>query len=307
MELQHLRYYVDIARLESVSRAAERNHVAQPAMSRVVALLEREFGVALFDRVGRNIRLNACGKILLKAAEQSLSILDSVQEEIDYYNGHMTGEVKVCLQAPLREFSALCQSFREIYPLVELDVQKPSIDECTQLSPEYDLFIYMGPAMHNGDYQTGELLKEEVVALVSKKNPLAQRDEISLRDLAQQEFVMPQVYMLQKLVIADCYQAGFVPQKIGVANHPSGQQMLIDTLPERRAVVAFKAFTDVWSDDYKMLPITEPDCGVAVNLAWSRANPLRPSAEAFRDYTLRFFQEKNMPPEALARQERTGS
>ena len=83
MELQHLRYFRDIARLESISRAAEVNHIAQPAMSRVVSVLEKEFGVALFDRVGRNIRLNACGGILLKAAEQSLSILDSVQEEID--------------------------------------------------------------------------------------------------------------------------------------------------------------------------------------------------------------------------------
>ena len=75
MELQHLRYFRDIARLESISRAAELNHIAQPAMSRVVSLLEKEFGVALFDRVGRNIRLNTCGRILLGAAEQSLSVL----------------------------------------------------------------------------------------------------------------------------------------------------------------------------------------------------------------------------------------
>ena len=48
MELQHLRYFIDIARLESVSRAAEQNHVAQPAMSRIIAVLEKEFGAPLF-------------------------------------------------------------------------------------------------------------------------------------------------------------------------------------------------------------------------------------------------------------------
>ena len=291
MELQHLRYFLDIARLESVSRAAEQNHVAQPAMSRVISILEKEFGVALFDRVGRNIRLNACGRILLNAAEQSLSLLDGVQEEIDFHNGHMTGKVRVCLQAPLREFGGMCHLFQEIYPLVELRIEKPSLDESVQLSPEYDLFIYMGPAIHNGSYQTRRLLTEDVIALVSRRNPLAIKAQISLRDLAQQEFIMPQVSMLKELVISSCYQAGFVPQNISIANHPSGQQMLIDTLPERRAVVALKSFTDVWSDDYKMLPIEDPACGVAVSIAWSQTTPLRPSAEAFRDYALHFYLE----------------
>lgn len=291
MELQHLRYFIDIARLESVSKAAEQNHVAQPAMSRVISLLEKEFGVALFDRVGRNIRLNSCGQVLLRAAEQSLSILDSIQEEIDYHNGHMTGKVKVCLQAPLRAFGEMCRAFREIYPLVELDVQKPSIDNYVELNPEYDLFVYMGPATHKGNYSVQPLLTEEVIALVRKENPLFEKEQIALQELAQQEFVMPQVYTLKELVISNCYQCGFVPQKINIANHPAGQQMLIDTLPERRAVVAFKTFTDAWSDDYKMLPITEPNCGIPVSIAWSKTSPLRPSAEAFRDYAIHFYHE----------------
>ena len=292
MELQHLRYFIDIARLESVSRAAEQNHVAQPAMSRIIAVLEKEFGAPLFDRVGRNIRLNACGRILLKAAEQSISLLDGVQEEIDFYNGHMTGKVRVCLQAPLRQFGRMCHMFREIYPQVDLDIEKPSLDEGTQLSPEYDLFLYMGPAIHNGSYQAQRLLTEDVIALVSRRNPLAEKEQISLQDLAQQEFIMPQVYMLKELVLSACYQAGFVPQKISIANHPSGQQMLVDTLPERRAVVALKSFPDVWSGEYKMLPIAEPDCSVAVSIAWSQTTPLRPSAEAFRDYALHFYAEQ---------------
>lgn len=292
MELRQLRYFVSIARLESISKAAKQNHVAQPAMSRVVSSLEKEFGAALFDRVGRNIRLNACGKVLLDAAERSLSILDSVQEEINYYNGHMTGKVKLCLQAPLRSFGEMCRTFREIYPLVELEVEKPSTDHAIALSPEYDLFIYVGPATHKGHYTTETLLTQEVIALVHKENPLSAKNHVALRDLAQQEFVMPQVYPLEELITANCYNAGFIPQKIHIANHPTGQQMLIDTQPKHRAVVAFRAFTDVWSNDYKMLSIIEPDCGIPVSLAWSKGSSLRPSVEAFRDYMIHFYSEQ---------------
>lgn len=292
MELRQLRYFVSIARLESISKAAEQNHVAQPAMSRVVSSLEKEFGAALFDRIGRNIKLNACGQVLLDAAERSLSILDSVQEEINFYNGHMTGKVKLCLQAPLRSFGEMCKTFREIYPLVELDVEKPSVDNSIILSPEYDLFIYVGPATHKGHYATQTLLTQEVISLVHKDNPLSQKDVITLQDLAQQEFVMPQVYPLEDLIVADCYSVGFIPQKIHVANHPTGQQMLIDTQPKHRAVVAFRAFTDLWSDNYKILPISEPDCGIPINLAWSKGSSLRPSVEALRDYIIHFYAEQ---------------
>lgn len=292
MELQQLRYFIDIARLESTSKAAEKNHVAQPAMSRVISALEKEFGAALFDRVGRNIKLNSCGQVLLDAAERSLGILGSVQEEINYYTGQMTGKVRVCLQAPLRSFGELCQSFQEIYPLVELEVEKPSVDTGTLLNPEYDLFVYVGPATHKGHYSVHTLLTQEVIALVHKENHLFDLDTLTLEDLAQQEFVMPQVYPLKEMVVAHCYNSGFVPQKIHMANHPTGQQMLIDTQPKHRAVVAFRAFTDTWSDNYKMLPIIRPDCGIPVNLAWSKGSALRPSVEAFRDYMIHFYSEQ---------------
>ena len=292
MELQHLRYFVDIARLESISKAAEQNHVAQPALSRVVSLLEKEFGAALFDRVGRNIRLNACGQVLLDAAERSLTILDSVQEEINYYNGHMTGKVRICLQAPLRSFGEMCRAFREIYPLVELEVEKPSVDTSVALSPEYNLFIYVGPATHKGHYCTHTLLTQEVIVLVHKDNPLAQKDTICLQDLAQTEFIMPQVYPREEMMVANCYNAGFVPQKIHVGNHPTGQRMLIDTQPLHRAVVAFRAFTEAWNDDYKILSLSDPNCGIPLNLAWSKGSALRPSVEAFRDYMIHFYGEQ---------------
>lgn len=71
MKLQHLRYFIDIAEHESITRAAEINHMVQPAMSRVLSVLEEEFGTKLFHRVGRNIRLTGSGRILLEAAKES--------------------------------------------------------------------------------------------------------------------------------------------------------------------------------------------------------------------------------------------
>lgn len=291
MELQHLRYFRDIANLESVSRAAELNHIAQPAMSRVVSVLENEFGVTLFDRVGRNIRLNTYGRILLKAVEQSLTILDSVQEEINFYNGQITGGVKVCIQAPVYLFGELCEAFQNIYPLVDLDVQNPPAGEAMLLSPQYDLFLYMGPVKYDGRYSTHCLLKQELVALMKPENPLSGQDGITFQDLANQELVVPRFEAVRDIIYAYCYQAGFVPKVAGEVSLTSGQKMLLDTQPDRRAAVLLREVDGNWGGNYCAIPFVNPPRGVDISLAWSCSAPLRPSVEAFRDFVLHYYVE----------------
>jgi DNA-binding transcriptional LysR family regulator len=78
VELRHLRYFVSVAEVASVSKAALRVHVSQPALSRQIHDLERELGVRLFDRVGRGIRLTAEGEDLLARARDVLTRADSL-------------------------------------------------------------------------------------------------------------------------------------------------------------------------------------------------------------------------------------
>ena len=293
MNLLHLRYFLDVARMESISRAAELNHIAQPAMSRAVSLLEKKFGVPLFDRVGRNIRLNTCGKILMDSVEQSIAILDSVQDKINFARGQVTGKVTVMLQAPARHFGELCASFRKIYPLVELDIQKPLQQSQTHLGSDADLYVYMGPASFEGNYESKPLLTQDLVVVVKKENPLFCKEWINISELAQQELILPQFMPIRNIIHSYCNVAGFIPKEIGSATHPEGQRVLIDTFPQKRAIVGQKDMETSWGEKYKVIPICDSFCKVDINLAWSLSNELRPSTEAFRDYALHFYLEED--------------
>jgi len=70
MEFHQLRYFVAAAEDLSISRAAERLHVTQPALSRQIAALEEELGVALFDRIRKRIHLTDAGRFFLPKARQ---------------------------------------------------------------------------------------------------------------------------------------------------------------------------------------------------------------------------------------------
>lgn len=77
MNIYHLRYFVTLAHLEHYTKASIQLNTTQPNLSYAISSLEKELGISLFEKDGRNIVLTKCGKEFLEDVEHSLSILDS--------------------------------------------------------------------------------------------------------------------------------------------------------------------------------------------------------------------------------------
>jgi transcriptional regulator, LysR family len=82
MNLLQLKYFLTVARCEHMTRAAEELHIAQPSLSKVISKLEEELGVLLFERVGRQIKLNHFGKAFLNRVERVFLELDNGKREL---------------------------------------------------------------------------------------------------------------------------------------------------------------------------------------------------------------------------------
>ena len=95
MELRHLRYFVSVAEAASVSKAALRVNISQPALSRQIRDLETELGVRLFDRIGRRIQLTAEGEDLLRRSREVLAQAASLVERAKTLVGGITGVLRV--------------------------------------------------------------------------------------------------------------------------------------------------------------------------------------------------------------------
>jgi DNA-binding transcriptional LysR family regulator len=129
VELRHLSVFVAVAQERSFSRAAEKLHVAQSAVSATVRNLEREWGVTLFERTTHRVELSAAGRALLPEARSALRAADAVEHAVDEVRGGLRGTIRVgIMQATPRpgglSVAAAISAFRARYPRVTVEVQQ---------------------------------------------------------------------------------------------------------------------------------------------------------------------------------------
>ena len=124
MELRILRYFLEIAREENMSRAAERLHVSQPTLSKQIKDLEAELGKKLFRRGSTSVRLTDEGMLLRKRAEDILDMVDKTADEFKSLGEITGGDVYIgCAESyQIRYLADMIKSFREQYPLLKYHI-----------------------------------------------------------------------------------------------------------------------------------------------------------------------------------------
>lgn len=129
MELRHLTVFVAVAQERSFSRAAEKLHLAQSAVSATVRNLEREWGVTLFERTTHRVELSAAGRAMLPEARSALRAAEAVRHAVDEVRDGLRGTIRVgIMQAMPRpgglSVAAAISAFRARYPGVTVEVEQ---------------------------------------------------------------------------------------------------------------------------------------------------------------------------------------
>jgi DNA-binding transcriptional LysR family regulator len=122
MDLRHLRTFVTVADLGTVSRAALRLHIAQPALSRQIIALEEELGVALFDRVAGRLTLSGAGERLLDNCRGLLNYARELGEQAQQLRRSDAGMLKVAASPHFIEgvFPDFLRRYAKLFPEVEV-------------------------------------------------------------------------------------------------------------------------------------------------------------------------------------------
>lgn len=217
MELRQITYFIEVAKREHMTEAAEALHVAQSAVSRQIDNLEKSLGVDLFIREGRSIRLTPIGKVFLEQMERAMKVINDAKQVIEEYTDPERGTVHIGFPSTLASYMmpTAISAFRKEYPDVHFDLHQQSYVDLKKsvVKGEVNIALIAPVPQTKDKIKSTILFSENIVALLPLNHPLARHDFIYLSDLRDEAFILFQEpSMLRDIVVRHCKQQGFEPK-----------------------------------------------------------------------------------------------
>lgn len=187
MELRVLRYFLAVAKEESITAASETLHVTQPTLSRQLMELEEEFGKKMFIRGNRKITLTDEGILLRKRAEEIVELVEKTETEITASDEIINGDIYIGggETDAMRIIAHIVKKLQEKYPQVKYHLFSGNADDVTERLDRglLDFGVVIEPA----NIQKYDYLKLPATdtwgVLMRKDSPLAQNTVIKPKDL----------------------------------------------------------------------------------------------------------------------------
>ncbi|CAM4510465.1 DNA-binding transcriptional LysR family regulator [Paenibacillus endophyticus] len=192
MELTQLEYFLEVARMEHLTKAAEVLSITQPALSHSISKLEAELGVPLFERKGRNLKINRYGVMFSKHVERILQEVARGKQEIEEYTHPDSGVIHLAYLSILGV---------DLIPRLIRDYQKMNLSitfELTQgdkgailkqIEDGYSDIMITSEKPVNDTYEWVPILSLPLYLVVSSEHRLANKSSISLGEITGETFI----------------------------------------------------------------------------------------------------------------------
>jgi LysR family nitrogen assimilation transcriptional regulator len=289
MDLRQLRTFVTVAELGTVSRAAQRMHVAQPALSRQIRALEDELGVALFDRLAGRLHLSSAGARLLGECKGLLNYARELGEHAQLMRRPDAGVLRVAASPHYVEgvFPALLKRYAQRFPEVQVkvvDIAGPATIGMLERG-EIHLAQGTGRLLTPGQQHiaTRPLESVHMLAAFSPGLPIGKGNSVEIASLAPYPLLQTgQEYVIRRTFDAACRLAGFEPNVALEGRSPHGLLAMAEAghgvaiIPSALRTHAYRL--RIAYVTYRRRALTEP-----LHILYDRRRPQAPYVTAFCD------------------------
>lgn len=181
-----LQVFQTVARRLNFTKAAAELYITQPAVTKHIHELEREFKVKLFDRNGSRIKITAEGKILLHHVEQIFAMYRNMEFEMNQLSQKHEGKLRLGASTTIAQYllPPVLAGFHQKFSDVQITLTTGNTEEIENAlkDNEIDLGIIEGHSK-NASIKYSEFIKDEIVLVTSISNPLAKKGVIQIKDL----------------------------------------------------------------------------------------------------------------------------
>jgi LysR family transcriptional regulator, regulator for metE and metH len=193
LEVRHLSLVNEIASTGSVTRAAERLHLTQSALSHQLRDIESRLGTQLFLRLGKRMVLTPPGERVLGAAKRVLDEIGRAEEDLKLMSQNGKGVLRLCTQCNTgyHWLPPLLQAFHRKYPGVDVQIMVNATDRPIEalLEGQIDLAVVTSE-VDDKRLQSVRLFEDELVAVVAPTHPFAKRTWIEPIDFAEEHLII---------------------------------------------------------------------------------------------------------------------
>lgn len=216
MEIQHIKYFMEVARCQSFTAAAEHLYVTQPMLTRTIKRLEEDLNVKLIERTSKSFNLTEAGQSFLDQATKLLQQYNDLYRVMDDLQMAQRGQVNLSTPGVLLDiyFAPLLVDFRRKYPNIDINIVEEGSKLVAQsiMNDTADLGLVMLPVTPACKLVTHVVLSDVCHLAVSKNHAFANRHSVHIQELANQRIItFSHTATLHDTFINLCGSFGFKP------------------------------------------------------------------------------------------------
>lgn len=297
MDLRQLRFFLEIANCGGFTKAAEKLYIAQSALSTAIKNLEDELGTELFSRKNKRVTLTPEGELLAEHAVRILRMMDRAHQEIGDMKNLMKGEVRVGLTPMLSSFffPKIIASFKRKYPNMRLSIIGDSARNLRRRieNGELDIGVIVGDAPESLDSHS--ILREEIIACVSKNHRFAGNRTMPLKDLLNEPLLLfGNGYSIREIIDEAARREGMTITPAAESNLFS----LLRSLAKEELGVAFLLKMAVINDSDITAVSCSPQLFINMSIAWKKNTALSAANKVFIQFIINEVDEYYMLTQA---------
>lgn len=283
IQIKSLHCFITLLEVGNYTRAAEKLHLTQPTLTKMIQRLEDHLEQPLLIRNNQKVIATEAGRLLETSAKQIVGQWHRLQEEMNSLNGLQTGQLRLGVCPMMGEMVIdLLSKYRQRFPRIDVSIVELGgfAAEQALLNDTLDLTFTALPTTHTQDFCSHNIGGYPLFACLPKSHDLAKKASISWSDLAHYPFILyNDDFSLAKLIRRLTHKANI---ELNIAAQ-SGQWDFIAAMVESKmglAILPEPICQKVNSAQLAYRPLS-PGLTWDLALIWRKNLPLTPAAESF--------------------------
>ena len=232
MEITALKAFIAVAENHSFSIAAEKIFLTQPAISKRIATLESQLGTALFDRIGRQIKLTEAGRALLPRAIKIINEVEDSRRAIANLSHKVEGKLTIGTShhIGLHRLPPVLREYIQRYPDVELDLHFMDSEEACRAVErgELELGIVTLPLNPGEHLKLKPLWKDSLQLVTGREHPFVGCKTVQLEELGQHPAILPATGTYTRQLVESTFaECDITPKSVIDTNYLETIKMLV--------------------------------------------------------------------------------